>query len=836
MNISELYFMGKGIFKRIIILGITVLLQSGHLYAQQHIGKKIQITWCTSNTYDGKDDLGLKLVLKNISNSPVDLKKWDLWFNSMFPILENKGSKYQLTHENGNLFKLAFTDQVIGAHDSLVFDYQTQFPIANISTVPNGFYFQDKKDIYKYYAVNDVVYKPIRKPIDEQKDFYTALYEKNDRLNRPADFPFIFPTPLSMHVGDGFFTLPEVLTYSVDKKFINIDFLLTDLKGAFQNSLQLSNEIEGKFRIKYKAELAREAYNLVVNEKGITIEASDNQGVFYAIQSLKSMLPPINSTSIKLKFVSVNDKPRFAYRGFMLDIVRNFKSKEVIKKYLDVMAAYKLNVFHFHLIDDEGWRIEISSLPELTEVGATRSPSFMDGNTIHPAYGSGAIGTDKYYLSRADFIEILKYANERFITVIPEIETPGHARAAIKSMEARYHRLMALGKETEAKEYLLHDLEDQSVYNSAQNFNDNILNPALPSVYTFINTVLDDFKAMYDDAGLILKTVSLGGDEVPLGVWERSPKIIELMNEKGFTSVHQVWPYYINRINEICRAKGLVMAGWEEIGMVNKGEGMVVNKDFPDKQNMLLDVWNNVIGGGQEDLAYRLANDGYPVVLLSSSNMYFDMMWNTNFMEPGLKWATYADLYHAYSFLPEDYFANIDTYYSGKELGKAGFKDRVRLTEKGKRNLRGIKGGLFTETVHSESKLDYMVFPRFFTLVERAWAPKKAYESEESFATSLFEMDYTQFLNRIATVDLPKLKQSFEFRLPTVGIKLDNGVIRANTEYPNFAVYYTTDGTIPTLKSDKYDANNGVKLTAGAKYVFAVIDTLGRVGQLTYFN
>src|SRR5690606_31576575 len=133
--------------------------------------------------------------------------------------------------------------------------------------------------------------------------------------------------------------------------------------------------------------------------------------------------------------------------------------------------------------------------------------------------------------------------------------------------------------------------------------------------------------------------------------------------------------YYIDKINKICLKKGLQLAGWEEIGMVNKGKGMVVNPNIADKQNMQLDVWNNVIGGGQEDLVYRLANAGYPTVLISASNTYFDMMWDRSFDEPGLNWATYADLYHSYSLFPEDYFANIHTYYSGKKL------DRSRISQ-----------------------------------------------------------------------------------------------------------------------------------------------------------
>src|SRR5690606_26757551 len=310
-----------------------------------------------------------------------------------------------------------------------------------------------------------------------------------------------------------------------------------------------------------------------------------------------------------LPLVDMMDEPRYAYRGFMLHSARNFRPKEVVLKYFDLMGKYKLNVFHFHFIEDEAWRIEIPGLPELTEVGARRSPLFHLGNALQPAYGSG-IDETKYYLSRADFIEILKYAKEKHIQVVPEIETPGHARASIKAMEYRYNKYMLAGDKTAAEEYLLHDLDDKSEYNTAQNFGDNVLNPALPSVYRFLDKVLTEFISMYAEAGVPFEKVSLGGDEVPPGVWEKSTKIKALMDKEGMTSVHQVWTYYISKINELCISKGLQMAGWEEIGMVNKGSGMVVNPDMPNKQNMQLDVWNNIIGGGQDDLVYKLANAG----------------------------------------------------------------------------------------------------------------------------------------------------------------------------------------------------------------------------------
>jgi len=219
-----------------------------------------------------------------------------------------------------------------------------------------------------------------------------------------------------------------------------------------------------------------EAYQLDVSpDKGIVITGGGAAGLFYGIQSLLSMFPPEawgNSTGpVEISAAVIADQPAFQYRGFHLDVARNFIEPEHIKRLIDVMAFYKLNKLHLHLTDDEGWRLEIPSLPELTQVGAYRGFTVDERDHLMPSYGSGP---DPYaegnhgsgYISRDSFIELLKYANARHIEVIPEINFPGHARAAIKSMEARYDRLMKEGKQEEAEYYRLIDPADTSVYSS----------------------------------------------------------------------------------------------------------------------------------------------------------------------------------------------------------------------------------------------------------------------------------------------------------------------------------------------------------------------------------
>ena len=810
----------------LILLLLMSLVNLQNTVAQGY-NLDLVLHWKPSYSYNGKDNLGLSLVIKN--NGPKDflLSEWDLFFNSMYPVLDATTSDYAIKDLRGNLFKISFTKN-LRKNDSIQIDYTTKYPISGVSTLPNGFYLLNKADKKTFVGLNNVTYDPIKLSEEDNRAFLEKLYAKNSTFDKSAKPLLIFPTPKYLKELDGKFYINRILNvYSIESDYTVFS---RELNRIFV-SQSISSKEEADILLIPNPSLSTEAYNLTISKKNITIEYATSTGLFYALQSIKSLHKGLEDKS-SLPCVEVKDVPRYSYRGFMLDIARNYRDKGVVMKYLDLMAENKLNVLHFHFIEDEAWRIEIPGLPELTEVGAGRSPLYQLRQALQPAYGSG-VDEAKRFLTGDDFIEILKYAQERHIQVVPEIETPGHSRAAIKAMEYRYHKYMKAGNKQAAEEYLLHDFEDVSEYNTAQNFGDNVLNPALPSVYRFLDKVLAEFKNMYAEAGVPFEKVSLGGDEVPPGVWEKSPKIKALIQKEGLASVYDVWTYYISKINDLCINKGLKLAGWEEIGMVNKGSGMVANKEMPNKQNMQLDVWNNIIGGGQDDLVYRLANAGYPTVLISASNTYFDMMWDTSFEEPGLNWATYADLYHSYSLFPEDYFANIHTYYRGEKLDKSYINKLERITEKGRSNFLGIKGGVFAETLIEDANLDYLAFPRFYVLAERAWSPRRAYENEATYNKNKFDKDYISFAHRVGTVELPSIADSVSFRLPRVGLKMENGILRGKAEYGDFPVYYTTDGTTPSLKSKRFDLKNGVAVASGQNIKVAVVDDKERIGPLS---
>ena len=221
--------------------------------------------------------------------------------------------------------------------------------------------------------------------------------------------------------------------------------------------------------------------------------------------------------------------PRFAYRGLYLDVARNFQQPETIKQAIDMMAHYKLNRLTFGVSNDEGWRLEIKGIPELTEIGSRRGHTENELDHLYPAYGSGPYPDAKEnhgsgFYSREQFIDLLQYAQKRHVEIIPEINFPGHARAAVKSMEARTKRIKDSGSSEPA--YTLHDPNDQSEYSSVQAYNDNVICPCQESVYQFLEAVVSDLVTIYQEADVKFNTVHTGGDEVPAGIWQKSPLCI----------------------------------------------------------------------------------------------------------------------------------------------------------------------------------------------------------------------------------------------------------------------------------------------------------------------
>ena len=291
------------------------------------------------------------------------------------------------------------------------------------------------------------------------------------------------------------------------------------------------NGPELRIRVSRAARLKPESYRLTARNRVIDIIAADEAGARYAIESLAQQ---VASERRSLHPLRIEDGPRFGFRALHIDLARNFHSKQEVLKVIDQMGRYKLNKLHLHLGDDEGWRLEVARFPELTEVGAYRCFDPSESRCLLPQLGAGPYRDSPVngYLSRADYIDILKAAKARGIEIIPSFDMPGHSRAAIRSMEARYRRLMALGRTGEAERFRLVEPDDTTQYRSIQNYNDNTLNVCLESTYRFIDAVVDDIAALHAEAGIPLKTYHIGADETA-GAWSGSPACKALMSKMG---------------------------------------------------------------------------------------------------------------------------------------------------------------------------------------------------------------------------------------------------------------------------------------------------------------
>jgi hexosaminidase len=819
----------------------------------------LSVQWeVVENNHKGKTEFLSAFTITNQSGS-FPASGWSLFFNfprMILPASVTGGMKIQ--HINGDFYQLTPTAAFKGlkANESLRVEFVAGAWAISISDAPAGLYLVWENAPEKGHIVTNYTVKPTTQPkqylryASDKMELVTSqkVYEQNKSI---VDIPSakltrIFPTPASYKETGGNFILTNNFVIVAEKKDglqQEASYLDTELSKLF-NKTKSGNSSQIVLR---KNGTSNDAYQLNVSPDKIEIVSGTNRGIFYGIQSLKTLIAPEaykgGQTAINIPTVEVVDSARFEHRAFMMDVARNFQTKQQVMKVIDLMSLYKLNVLHFHFSDDEGWRLQIPGLPELTEVGARRGHTVKDDAFLHPSFGSGpeiaSHGTGFY--TKEDFIEILKYAKARHIDVIPEIETPGHARAAVASMTTRYNRLMKEGRKEDAEKYLLYHPLDTSKYRSVQRWYRNVIDVALPSTYTFLEKVVDEIRDMYKEADAPLHTIHFGGDEVPRGVWAGSPAVQKLMRENSkVKTIDDLWYYFYGNINTMLKKKGLFLYGWEEIAMRNTGlEGkpyIIPNPDFAN-ENVQVDVWNNVIGWGAEDLPYRLANAGYKVILSPVSNMYFDLAYQKSFYEPGYYWGGYLDVDKPFYFIPFDYYKNATEDINGNKVTLQYFKGKERLTDYGKQNIPGIQGLLWSETLKSAEQMEYMLLPKLLALSQRAWSQDPAWTTEKDSvkAQVLYNQDWSHFVNVVGKRELPRLNfyaGGFNYRIPTVGTTVIDGKVVANVQFPGLTIRYSTDGKEPTVNSDEYTApipNKGA-------IRFKAFNAVGRGGRSTEVN
>lgn len=390
----------------------------------------------------------------------------------------------------------------------------------------------------------------------------------------------IIPAPSQVKTGNGLYVLTAETTISGKGEANKIAaFLSSKLKPATGLTFRVAESsptgIQLVLNPKADAQLGKEGYSLTTAQDKVVIQANDGAGLFYGAQTLLQLLPsavestmPVPGTSWTIPSVSIIDYPRFAYRGLMLDVSRHFFSKEYVKAYIDRMAQYKFNRFHWHLTDDNGWRIEIKSLPKLTEVGSWRVPRTGTFGS-HRAPQPGEAATDGGFYTQDDIREIVQYAKDRYIEILPEIDVPGHSMAAI----AAYPELSV----TKDPETRVNPGSSFSTWHGGGKFTmhiDNTLNPIDENVYKFLDKVFTEVAALFP-----YEFIHMGGDECYKGYWERDPACQEFMKKNTIKDGDELQAYFNKRVNKIIQSKKKTLIGWDEILEGGIAEGAAVMRD-----------------------------------------------------------------------------------------------------------------------------------------------------------------------------------------------------------------------------------------------------------------
>ena len=497
--------------------------------------------------------------------------------------------------------------------------------------------------------------------------FFMPLSAKNENTVEERKYTFI-PQPNGLTSQTGHFILKGEITVSIpsEESFMHA---FNQLKRVLdKTSVKLSTKSdEAKSPVSFVLDnnLPDEAYKLTVTSEKIEITAnSAGSGLFYGVQSLLQLMPAeiydektaLSLHSILVPAVTINDAPRFPYRGAMMDVARNFLPKEEVLKFLDLMAAYKMNRFHFHLTDDQGWRIEIKKYPKLTEVGSYRSQTQLGHSDYYYPRRYDGIAKRGFY-TQEEIKEIVKYAADRFIIVIPEIEMPGHSSASLAS----YPELSCgLGKAYVVRDYF--DVFDE-VYCTKEN------------VFSFLEDVLTEVMELFPS-----HYIHIGGDECPKKAWKKCTHCQELMKKEELKSEEELQSWFIHRIERFVNSKGRDIIGWDEIL-----EGGLA-------PNATVMSWRGETGG------IIAARQGHNVIMTPGSKCYFD------FYQEDPEFAPLA----MGGFLP------IDSVYNYNPIPSA-------LLPEEQKYIIGTQANIWGEYIQTPEYFEYMAFPRLAAIAEVQW-------------------------------------------------------------------------------------------------------------------
>lgn len=565
----------------------------------------------------------------------------------------------------------------------------------------------------------------------------------------------IIPQPVEIQQNDGAFMISgsSAVTYNSPEGSKAASLFVSRLNTASGINLSAKEGSNGTIQFNINkpvnTSIGNEGYTLQSTPQGIIISANTAAGLFYGLQTLLQLLPPQIESAGQVKAdwnipcVKITDFPRFGWRGLMLDVSRNFFTKEEVKRYLDQMAEYKLNTFHWHLTDDNGWRVEIKSLPKLTEVGAWRVPRFGQfGQRAEPKPGEAA--TVGGFYTQNDIKEIIAYAQERNITIIPEIDVPGHSMAAI----AAYPELSCT-KDPNTKVNPGSSFSEWYGDGTFKMLLDNTLNPSDEKVYAFLDKVFTELAALFPNP-----YIHVGGDECYKGFWTKDPGCQALMKKMNMTHPEELQSYFMKRLETILKTKGKKLIGWDEIL-----EGGLA----PEATVM---SWRGIKGG------IEAAKQGHYVVMTPTTFAYLDYQQGEQSIEPPIYASLRLNKCYSFEPVPE----GTDAKY-----------------------ILGGQGNLWTEQIVTLHHAEYMTWPRGWALAEDYWSPKAAKDWNNFIA---------RVEKHFERADFEGVNYSTAIYDAIINISSKDGKMTVNmaSEAPSIDIYYTFDGAMPGIYSPKYTA------------------------------
>ena len=810
------------------------------LFSCSNVSDKVNITYEIKEYRDSRFDVNFTIN----NTSRIDLNSpWSLHWNQQSSLIDEQSVPENVIYNYvaGQYYNiLTFgKDYILAKDSSFSIDLSQRGIVRRQSDLPVGGFIVSNDDIldveFDYVWKNAKGIEKLNAPTSV--DRYNE-YISNSLLDK-SDLDYIIPTPANFIINDGEVEILNNYSIVIDQNFNLSEQLINSVFDGIVNiDFDNTNEVISRITVDLDESINTESYQLSVSDGGISISSADSAGALYALQSLKQIFLISKLENTPLKFIEINDSPKFSYRGMLLDISRNFYGPDKIKQIIDYLSFFKINYLDFRLTDDEGWRLEIPGLEELVEVGSKRAYTKDEFENLIPMYGSGpdTNSTGSGYLSRSDYVDILKYASERNISVIPQISVPSHMRSAIVSMNARYQKYMEMGNQVEAEKYLLIDPDDKSEYYSAQGFTDNIMNICRESSFTFYEKVIDEIYLMYKDAGIEMAKFGVAADELPYGAWQKSPMCDKFMSENSISGDYNaLYELMQRRIYNKISSYGATMTGWDDIllKLTEKNQSETQIKDFFKDDDILLFVWKNDWGEGRQDMIYKYANLGYKTIMSNSSAFYFDMVDDKDLDNIGLSWSGYANYKDMWTVDVFDVFN--DLYGVEKNnISREYIENSVKLDEDKKDNIIGVQSQIWSETIRNEGILDYMFMPNIIVFSQKAWSHENSWMdiSNNDSKREKIENEWNKFANNIGQRVLPMVDNIFgglAYDLPKPGGIIANDTLYANTVFPGLNIKYTIDGSNPEFSSETF--TSPIKINEGDIISLRLFDNTGRGGN-----